>query len=85
MGGGASPVRSIAAVRAAARAATVCTSHPELRSEVTVRRTLSIAVSTAGLMLIGAASAAACPSHAAGAEPEGLLGSVVSVVVELVT
>ena len=82
MGGGASPVRSIAAVRAAARAATVCTSHPELRSEVTVRRTLSIAVSTAGLMLIGAASAAACPSHAAG---EGLLGSVVSVVVELVT
>jgi hypothetical protein len=51
---------------------------------VSVRRTLSIAVSTAGLMLIGAASAAACPSHAS-VEHEGLLGSVMSVVVELVT
>ena len=56
-----------------------------LSSEVTVRRTLFIAVSTTGLMLIGAASAAACPSHAAGTEPEGLLGSVVTVVVELLS
>jgi hypothetical protein len=50
---------------------------------VSVRRTLSIAVSTAGLLLIGAAPAAACPDHSP--EAESLLGRVFGAVISVVS
>jgi hypothetical protein len=52
-------------------------------SEVSVRRTLSIAVSTAGLLLIGAAPAVACPDHSP--EAESLLGQVFGAVISVVS